>query len=140
MRPSLRRRACPRTGDSVRIVETFHDFGAQVVEWVGDVEAVLVVEGLVGGIHTRGVPAENLRSDPREGGGVQIVTAVDERESEIDVILSVQYGASEEEIPAVEAGQMLGRVHQCGVLIAYQERQVRPGGRCTGSESALFSF
>ena len=67
------------TGDSIGVIITFNDFGAEVVCRVGNVEAIGVVEGFVGRIQTGGVPAKYLRSDFCEGGVVQIVTAVDER-------------------------------------------------------------
>ena len=91
------------TGDSVSVVETFNDFGAEVVYRIGNVEAVRVEEGFVGRVHTGGVPAEYLGSDSCEGRVVQIVTAIDEREPKVNVILSVEDRTSKEKVPAVKA-------------------------------------
>ena len=91
------------TGNSISVVETFNDFWAEVVYRIGNVEAMRVVEGFVGRVHPRGVPAEYLGADSCEGGVVQIVTAIDEREPEIDVILSVEYRTSKEKVSAVKA-------------------------------------
>lgn len=67
------------TGNSISVIETFNDFWAEVIYRIGNTEAIRVVEGFVGGVHTGGVPAEHLGSDACEGGVVQIVTAIDER-------------------------------------------------------------
>ena len=67
------------TGNSISVVETFNDFGAEVVCRIDNVEAIRIVEGFVGRVHTGGIPAECLGSDTREGRVVQIMTAIDER-------------------------------------------------------------
>ena len=90
------------TGNSISVVETFNDFGTEVVYRIGNVEAVRVEEGFVGRVHAGGVPAKYLGSDSREGRVVQIVTAVDEREPKVNVILSVEDRTSKEKVSAVK--------------------------------------
>ena len=78
------------TSNSVSVVETFYDFWAEIVKRVGNVEAIRIVKGFVGRAYAGGVPAKSLRPYSCEGGIIQIVAAVDEREPEVDVVLSAK--------------------------------------------------
>ena len=103
------------TGDSISVVETFDDFWTKIVKGCGDVKAIRIVKGLVGRTHSSCVPAKCLRPNSRESGIVQVVAAIDERESKVDVVLSAEDGTSEKKVATIEAGQMLGRVDESGV-------------------------
>lgn len=83
--------------DSVSIVETLNDFWAKDVDSVLDVEASFLIKGdLISwrrwvdrGIGGRGVcdPCKDFRSDPRERARIGVFAAIDEGETEIDVLL-----------------------------------------------------
>ena len=79
------------TGDSVSVVETFDNFWTQIVQRIGDVEAIRVVKRFVGRVHPSSIPAKRFWAYSCKGRVVQIVTAVDECKSKIDIILSVKY-------------------------------------------------
>ena len=49
-----------RTSNSITVVENFHDLGTQVIQRIGDVEAIRIVEGFVARVHPGGVPAKSL--------------------------------------------------------------------------------
>ena len=115
------------TSDSVGVVETLNHFWAQVVQGVGDIEAIRIVECFVRRVDPGRVPAELLGPDPCEGGVVRVVAPVDKGEPKVDVVLSAKSGASKEEIPAVEAREVLGCIDKRGVDIACQECQVWSG-------------
>ena len=46
------------------------------------------------------------------------MAAIDERESEVDVVLSAKDGTSEKKVATIEARQMLGRIDESGVDVA----------------------
>lgn len=72
-----------------------------------DPEAGFRVEGRLVGGQGGGVPGEGLRADSGQGGDVGVVAAVDEREAEVDIVLAVEDFAAEEEVAAIEAGEVL---------------------------------
>lgn len=104
-----------RTRGSEGVVIALDDFGAEIVQRVGDVEAVLVVESGVVRRESRGVPAEGFGPDRRRGAVVDGVAAVDELEAEIDVVLPREDLAAEDEVAAVETGEMLRGIDQACV-------------------------
>ena len=75
------------TSDSVSVVETFNNFWAEIVQWIGNVEAMRIVKRFVGRAQAGGVPAERLGPDSSESGVVQIMAAIDECKPEVDVVL-----------------------------------------------------
>ena len=96
------------TGDSVSVIVTLHNFWAQIVQRIGDIEAIRIVECCVRRVDPGRVPAELLGPNPCEGGVVRVMAPVDKGEPKVDVVLSAKSGASEEEIAAVEAREVLG--------------------------------
>ena len=96
------------TSYSVSVVEAFDDFWTEIVQWIGDVEAIRIVKGFVSRVHTSSVPAESLWAYSCEGGVVQIVAAIDKRKPKVDVVLSPEDRASEEKVAAIKACQMFG--------------------------------
>lgn len=75
---------------------------------ISDVEAGTIVKLRLVGRHTLLVPSETFRSNTRESLGVGVFAAGDEVEAEVDVFLRVEDEAAQDEVAAVEAGEVAG--------------------------------
>lgn len=75
---------------------------------ISDVEAGTIVKLRLIGRHTILVPSETFRPDASEGLVVGVFAAGDELEAEVDVFLRVEHEAAEDEVAAVEAGEVAG--------------------------------
>ena len=106
------------------VVETFENLRTQHVHGVGNVETGLLVKSLLIRRNGRRVPAEGFRPDHGSRVGVGVVAAVDERETEVNVLLLLENLASEDEVAAVETGQVLRRVDKGVVVERGEESQV----------------
>ena len=94
-------------GNTVSVVIRLDDLGPRDVVAILDPETILLVKGRLGGGQRGRVPGENFGADAGGGGDVGRVAAVDEGEAEFDVVLAFEDFAAEEEVAAIEAGEML---------------------------------
>ena len=114
---------------AVRVVVRFDHLGAQIVASAVDPVSVLVVEiGLVGG--RRGAlalgifPVEAVGTDMGRGRSVSGVTPGSKSQTEVHQVLVVKHQSAEDEVAAVEAGQVLGVEVEGLVVVVGQEGDV----------------
>ncbi len=116
-------RLIPR--DAIGVIVRLDDLRPGDVLAVFDPEAGFLVEGRLGEGKRVRVPGEAFGTDAGECGDVGVVAAVDEREAEVDVVLAAEHLAPEQEVAAVEAGEVLGLEDQVSTLVLRDEGQVR---------------
>lgn len=104
--------------DSIRVIETLDNLRPEIVEWVGNIKTVLLIERLILRVYTGGVPAELFGSDVSRCGGVSIMAPVDQLQSKVNVILPPKHLATKQEVSAIEARQMLGCIYERRVDVA----------------------
>ena len=93
---------------AVSVVKRLQHFRAQEIIRTRDVEARTLVKLLLAARDSPFVPAETVGADASQSLVVGVLAAGDQLEAEVDVLLLGQDQAAEDEVAAVEAGEVTG--------------------------------
>ena len=97
---------------AVGIIKTFDDFWSQKIPRVRNVEARAVVKVCLVRWEVGCVPGKGLGSNAGQSAVVEVVTASDESEAEINVPLGIENLATQDEITTVETLNYVSRLYQ----------------------------
>jgi hypothetical protein len=104
------------TSGAISIVKRFEHLRAQDVVAACNVESRTLIElRLVLG-HFARIPAKALRTNAGQSLVVGVLAAGDKLEAEVDVLLLFQDEAAENEVSAIEAGEVARFEFECGVV------------------------
>lgn len=110
---------------AVSVVETFHHLRPQNVVRTCDVEPCPLIKLCLVGRHLGLVPAEAFRTDSSKRAVVGVLTSFYKRQPKVDVFLLFQDQTSEDEVAAVEAGEMTGFEGESSAVESGEEGQIR---------------
>lgn len=101
---------------AVSIVERLQHLRTQGITAIIDVESRAVVKLRLVGWHFAGIPGEGFRTDAGQSLVVCVLAAGNELETKVDVLLFFKNKAAQNEVSAVEAGEVAGFENQRSVV------------------------
>ena len=104
------------TRRAISVVERFQHFRAQRITAIRYVESRALVERRLVSWYLAGIPREGLGTNAGQSLIVSVLTAGDEFEAKVDVLLFFEDEATKNEVPAIEAGEVARSKDQSGVI------------------------
>ena len=101
---------------AIRVVKRFQHLRAKNVVAACDVKSRALIELCLVLGHFACIPAKALRTNAGQGLVVGVLATGDKIEAEIDILLLLQNEAAENEVPAIEAGEVARFEFECGVV------------------------